>query len=371
MEPKNQQQQQMEDYLNRLNRLKTLYESNLITQQDFESRKSQIVDEITGTTNHSSYKRTNLSSSQLLSLTNEKKTSQLNNHLSDNHNVAHNEKKNTPRLPKIEVKHHPPPDWSKIRVEKAEKWTFDYTAEQWKKEICKVKIDEQPFEKGGLRYVFHLQDLSCPTEQWVAKMSQDIRDNTKRNIYFNDVRMQAIARYFCHCENGYNSYDPPKKVDFLEAFVLDLKQREGSPVCHVEKYIGGDYKKYNNNIGWVSEDERNTPQAFAHFTYEASKHRLLVCDIQGVNDIYTDPQVHTSQLQKEFGKGNLGQKGFENFLRTHRCNPICQYLKLPNINALPIEFAGTLPAQTYIPQGQIGTVVFEFPNQNDTLLNSN
>ena len=39
---------------------------------------------------------------------------------------------------------------------------------------------------------------------------------------------------------------------------------------------------------------RNTPQAFSHFTYELSQHSLLICDIQGVGDMYTDPQVHTT-----------------------------------------------------------------------------
>ena len=38
---------------------------------------------------------------------------------------------------------------------------------------------------------------------------------------------------------------------------------------------------------------RNTPQAFSHFTYEYSNHTLLICDVQGVGDMYTDPQVHT------------------------------------------------------------------------------
>ena len=57
--------------------------------------------------------------------------------------------------------------------------------------------------------------------------------------------------------------------------------------CHVERYIEGKYIKYNNNKGWVSQDERNTPHAFAHYTFQASRGKLLVCDIQGVNDIYT------------------------------------------------------------------------------------
>jgi elongation factor 2 kinase len=41
------------------------------------------------------------------------------------------------------------------------------------------------------------------------------------------------------------------------------------------------------------QDDRNTPQAFSHFTYESSDHMVLVCDIQGVGDVYTDPQMHT------------------------------------------------------------------------------
>jgi len=42
----------------------------------------------------------------------------------------------------------------------------------------------------------------------------------------------------------------------------------------------------------VSDEERNTPQAFSHFTYEVSNHELLAVDIQGVGDRYTDPQVY-------------------------------------------------------------------------------
>ena len=55
----------------------------------------------------------------------------------------------------------------------------------------------------------------------------------------------------------------------------------------VERYIPGEYRKHNNNYGFVSDEERNTPQAFSHFTYEASNHSLIVCDIQGVSDLYT------------------------------------------------------------------------------------
>lgn len=38
---------------------------------------------------------------------------------------------------------------------------------------------------------------------------------------------------------------------------------------------------------------RFTPQAFSHFSFERSGHELIVVDIQGVGDLYTDPQIHT------------------------------------------------------------------------------
>lgn len=55
----------------------------------------------------------------------------------------------------------------------------------------------------------------------------------------------------------------------------------------MERFIDGPYRKHNNNFGYVSEEERNTPQAFSHFTYESSGHQLLCVDIQGVSDMYT------------------------------------------------------------------------------------
>jgi hypothetical protein len=111
----------------------------------------------------------------------------------------------------------------------------------------------------------------------------------------------------------------------------------------------------------VSEDERNTPQAFSHFTYESSNHRLLICDIQGVSDSYTDPQVHSVDMDGFGGKGNLGQRGIDRFLSTHRCNAICRYLKLPSINANYSDL-GTLPITQYMSYEQVKVVnIHHFP----------
>jgi hypothetical protein len=66
----------------------------------------------------------------------------------------------------------------------------------------------------------------------------------------------------------------------------------------IEPFMRGTYRKHNNNNGFVLNGEsklqldtaetRCTPQAFLHFTFHFSSGNLIVCDIQGVGDVYTD-----------------------------------------------------------------------------------
>ena len=75
----------------------------------------------------------------------------------------------------------------------------------------------------------------------------------------------------------------------------------------------GEYKKYNSNAGYIQLSKnntfRNTPQAFSHFSYEASEGKILVADIQGVGDLYTDPQIHSAEVEEYDGDANLGLRG--------------------------------------------------------------
>jgi elongation factor 2 kinase len=86
----------------------------------------------------------------------------------------------------------------------------------------------------------------------------------------------------------------------------------------LSRYVPGEFKKFNNNWDWA-EDKRNTPQAFSHWTLKYTNGRYLVCDIQGVGDVWTDPQIHTSYNTNDFGLGNCFQEGIDKFMQVRAC----------------------------------------------------
>ena len=141
------------------------------------------------------------------------------------------------------------------------------------------------------------------------------------------------------------------QVDFIPAYVVILSDRPMKPTCTMERHVEGDYVKYNDNWSWCDE-KRNTPQAFSHFTWEASGNKLLICDLQGVGDCWTDPQIHTVD-GKGFGKGNAGLQGVRQFMRQHKCNAICRALKLqvpaPPPLCLPLYSLSHIPCRIYMP----------------------
>lgn len=401
------------DKFSKLNNLSLLFEQGFITESEYKERRSQIIDELTGT--HSS------SAAMMETASTAGNTATMNTQ----QRVARRRRRQKRVSSSMVVPRPPPTNFEVIPAERAIKHQFNLATRTWYRQEVFVRIDDTPFGRGGLRLVYHLEEVNseeyyntkqyeefyddgdydddlddedilpttvttvdAETYQTLTKTGENQENDIKQQIedsnaqfskgskqqqrlgitnkrisyvakiaidpnedpstYFRDVEMQA---HCAHYAKLFNSYNPPRKVEFVKAWILELTERQGSPLCAVERFVSGDYRKHNNNYGYVSDDERNTPQAFSHFTYEASAHTMLVVDIQGVGDMLTDPQIHTLN-QGDFGKGNLGVRGFHKFLSTHKCNAICQYLKLNQVNP-QYKNIGTIPNLPYMPATKI------------------
>lgn len=218
--------------------------------------------------------------------------------------------------------------------EPATKHRYNKETSSWTSEEVTVQLRiNRPIAEGTNRLVYLMLEVSNPTQQqYVAKSIKQL--TTGRKEYFNDAIMQAKCALLAA---EYNKRGPPKMIHFLESTVIELKSRPhdatgGCPLFMVESFLSGLYKKHSNNYGYVDyHSDRNTPQAFSHFSYHISNGLLIVVDIQGVNDTYTDPQLHSSlppNAPPVYGEGDLGALGISKFFETHRCNALCDFLGL-------------------------------------------
>ncbi|GBG25124.1 Eukaryotic elongation factor 2 kinase [Hondaea fermentalgiana] len=165
------------------------------------------------------------------------------------------------------------------------------------------------------------------TVNFMAKRYMAAKDDT-RKVYEEDVIMQEVCKLL---SDQFNAHDPapPKRIDMLHVGLIRLIDRPGQPFLGYECFLQGRYHKWNTNAGWADTmTVRHTPHAFSFASFRETQGAVMVVDVQGINDLYTDPQVHTRD-GVGFGEGNLGARGMALFLRQFRfdLNPVVQYME--------------------------------------------
>jgi len=220
------------------------------------------------------------------------------------------------------------PSLERMPQEKITVFSYDPGSRKWETHDIQAKIAKNSFAKGAMRAAYRMIDCSAmgPMRHKVCKTYME-EGAANEGTLRRDVQAQAVAMKYA---DGFNQHAPPKMVTFLTAAYGRRRDHDDELVA-LEMYLHGDYVKFNSNSDFALKNNdpnfHMTPQAFSHFSWEFSKHTEIVVDIQGVNEYYTDPQLHTV-TGEGYGEGNLGFAGVEAFFSTHECNKVCKYLGL-------------------------------------------
>jgi hypothetical protein len=198
----------------------------------------------------------------------------------------------------------------------------------------------QPFAQGALRVAFYAR-TAASTNRFVVKT---LKRGGKRLAHLaEDMRCQALCKAFALEFNALSGEE--HSIDFIVTTCLKGRSEKasGEDCMSLEPYIEGTYVKYNNNCGHVNEENpydrfNQAAQAFSHFTFERSRGRFLVSDLQGVGHVLTDPAIHTLDPERfKLADTNLGKEGFKFFFATHVCNSICSKLGLKSNSSMIIS----------------------------------
>ena len=210
---------------------------------------------------------------------------------------------------------------------------------------CEVSMADKPFSEGAMRYAFFMKDLTLD-QNMVGKLNKVIK---KKENNLESLSKDILSITICqHIAYDFNNRvinmvpDTRLLINFVHAYIYELINYSSDPAAKkaklpshqqfisVENYIEGEYNKYNNNAGWINDNLNETSliaQAFSHFSWQITRGYLMIVDLQGVNGVLTDPQIHCMN-NKKFGKGNLGYIGIMKFFMSHICNGYCKQLEL-------------------------------------------
>lgn len=194
-----------------------------------------------------------------------------------------------------------------------------------------IRKRSKAFAEGALRTASYAR-TAFSSNNFVVKSFK--KDGKRLAHLAEDMRVQALCKAFALEFNALT--EGKHAIDFITTTCLKGRSGDsaGSECMSLEPYIDGDYVKYNNNCSYVNEELvddtfNQAAQAFSHFTFERSWGKFLVCDLQGVGHVLTDPAIHTADRQRfKLADTNLGQDGFKFFFTTHVCNDICKQLEL-------------------------------------------
>ncbi|XP_072618732.1 transient receptor potential cation channel subfamily M member 6 isoform X1 [Vulpes vulpes] len=239
------------------------------------------------------------------------------------------------------------------RLEESSPLNLDKSMSSWSQRgrAAIIQVLSREEMDGGLRKAMRVistwseDDVLKPGQVFIVKSflpevvqswHKIFQESTVLHLCLREIQQQRAAQKLIYTFNQVKPQNIPYTPRFLEVFLI---------YCHsanqwltIEKYMTGDFRKYNNNNGDEIAPSNTLEElmlAFSHWTYEYTRGELLVLDLQGVGENLTDPSVIKPEDKQSrgmvFGPANLGEDAIRNFIAKHRCNSCCRKLKLPDL----------------------------------------
>ena len=187
-----------------------------------------------------------------------------------------------------------------------------------------------PFTRGNLRFAYAamMKNIADKYVECVAKNSIFQNDEMDTFEYNQQaIATQIVSKYLA--DDFLKKSPSEKSVRFIDIKLLDI---EGKGYFSIEEFISGSFDKWSNNYGNLNEnDYASTLDAFSHWTFSATSGYLAVSDLQGFrlnsNEyVLTDPAICC--IVRQFTETDLGEVGINQYFLKHKCNHICDALKL-------------------------------------------
>ncbi|XP_006527014.1 transient receptor potential cation channel subfamily M member 6 isoform X1 [Mus musculus] len=239
------------------------------------------------------------------------------------------------------------------KLEESSPLTLDKSMSSWSQHgrAAMIQVLSQEEMDGGLRKAMRVistwseDDVLKPGQVFIVKSFlpevvqtwyKIFQESTVLHLCLREIQQQRAAQKLIYTFNQVKPQTIPYTPRFLEVSLV---------YCHsanqwltIEKYMTGEFRKYNNNNGDEIAPTNTLEElmlAFSHWTYEYTRGELLVLDLQGVGENLTDPSVIKPEDKQSrgmvFGPANLGEDAIRSFIAKHRCNSCCGKLRLPDL----------------------------------------
>lgn len=228
-------------------------------------------------------------------------------------------------------------------------YQFDLQHMEWTTVPSDVEfvIEIEHFASGGFRKAFKAKsltkgytDTTWVVKRYLDKALQDIEatgqtpeEHTRKVVQGHTLAMNFARQLQERVTQEHLDVEYGPVFEYRKIF---MGKTDIDEFVTVEEYIEGDFIKYINNNGELCGEDseiRKKAESLAHFSYEKSKGRLMLLDIQGSDHTLYDPEFASRQMMDDAGNvqfctGNLSMAAIDNFFSNHSCNMFCTILNL-------------------------------------------